>query len=100
MIKVVGIQHKSGSFENDDKKEIKYDNIVLHLVDDNQDGFDGVSGNVVDKLKISTNKFSDMFGGKITPETANTLVGNAIELVSAIRNGIPKVTGIRIVNSK
>ena len=97
---VVGIQRKNGNFDNEKGENIAYDNIFLFLEDRTQDGFDGIQGTLVDKFKIPTAKFSDMFGGKLTPETSASLVGQNIDFVTSMRNGKIQVSGIRIVTSK
>ena len=62
MTKIVGYQHKKGSFTNDSKENVNYDNVILYFV---SDGVDGVTGCSVGEVKVSNDKLEAITGFKL-----------------------------------
>lgn len=62
MLKVVGVQRKSGVYEGQN-----YDNIMVHCLEDSP-SMPTIVGDVCETLKIKVSSVRDVFGGLVTSD--------------------------------
>lgn len=95
MVKVIGYRKMKGSFTNDSKEEIVYNNIYLHTVTDENPDVQGMA--VQDPIKIKADKLLEIFRGNLSLEN---IIGREIVLQYYVSGNRPVLTGIHPVNAE
>lgn len=89
MFEVIGLQEKSGEFEDDHGKTIKYDNIMLYYVTDENPDIIGFFGK---EQKIARAKVK-----LLNAKDWSELLGKQIEFNFSMFTGTPVLSGVKII---
>ncbi len=94
MIKCIGYIRKSGNFKDDSGKSIDYDNIILYLISDENDGVVGFEST---QLKIKAASFEKLCPGLYS---VNDLLDQTISLDYSLFSDKPVLRSISIIPTK
>ena len=95
-VKVVGVSRKTGEGEIDGK-QLSWDNMMLHLLNDKDPDTTGASAT---QLKVKYGEFEKLTG--LRPEEHFELIGKEVEFnyMPSGGRGQPKLSAIRVIGSK
>ena len=97
MIVIKGYERKSGTFTpSGSNDEIAYDNVILHLVND--DKCEGFCGARCEQLKVKTKDLSNLFG--CSYEGLSMYLDTPITFNYAFRNGKANLVSVSVADSK
>ncbi len=93
MVKVIGYRLMEGEFTNDKKESIKFDNICLHTITDENPNVKGFA--VQDPIKIKRGKLYDVLRGGLNLEN---IIDREIVISYYLSGNKPILNGIFPVN--